>query len=167
MAIYFNKTIEKISVLVASIKNEADVMDNLASNLSGNMNETTDAVQAIDENVILIKNQITTQKTDMQQTSDMVKRISENLDMLNSNIATQMIGTNTMWYAIGVSEILGNLSPKPKSNINGLPNGLFYVFTDNMSTIQNIRSVSTDSTEPATLMFPREQLRSLARNMMS
>lgn len=89
MAIYFNKTIEKISVLVASIKNEADVMDNLASNLSGNMNETTDAVQAIDENVILIKNQITTQKTDMQQTSDMVKRISENLDMLNSNIAEQ------------------------------------------------------------------------------
>ena len=89
LSVYFNKTIEKISALVASIKNEADVMDSLASNLSVNMNETTDAVQTIDENVILIKNQITTQKTDMNQTSEMVKRISENIDMLNSNIAEQ------------------------------------------------------------------------------
>ena len=89
MSFYFNKTIEKISALVASIKNESSVMDSVASDLSINMNETTGAVQKIDENVLNIKNQIGIQKTDVVQTSGKMKRISENIEMLSSNIGEQ------------------------------------------------------------------------------
>jgi hypothetical protein len=63
----------------------------------------------------------------------------------NSNVGTQQIGTNTMWYAIGVSEIQGTISPKPKSKINGIPNGLFFVFTDSMSNIQTIAEIYDDA----------------------
>lgn len=89
LAVYFNKTIEKISSLIQSIKNESNVMDTVASNLSVNMNETTDAVQKIDENVSLIKNQISLQRTDVSKTSRKVKRISENIEKLSENIADQ------------------------------------------------------------------------------
>ena len=94
LAIYFNKTIDKISSLVASIKTEAGVMDTLASNLSVNMNETTSAVHAIDENVALIKNQITEQNSDVNQSTEMMKRISENIEKLNSNIENQALSVS-------------------------------------------------------------------------
>ncbi|MCR5494757.1 MAG: HAMP domain-containing protein [Treponema sp.] len=89
LAIYFNKTFEKISALIASIKNESSIMDNVASSLSDNMNETTNAVQKIDENVILIKNQVGEQKQDVSSTSGKVKRISENIEKLSNNISNQ------------------------------------------------------------------------------
>lgn len=89
LAVYFNKTIEKITALVGSIKNESDVMDSVASNLSSNMNEATEAVHKIDENVVLIKNQIGVQRSDVSQTSGRVKHISENIEKLSNNIADQ------------------------------------------------------------------------------
>ena len=89
LAVYFNKTMEKISSLIESIKKESCVMDSIATSLSQDMNETASAVQKIDENVVLIKNQIGIQRTDVSQTSDKVKRISENIERLNSSIAEQ------------------------------------------------------------------------------
>ena len=89
LAVYFNKTMEKISSLIESIKKESTVMDSVATNLSHNMNEATSAVHKIDANVVLIKNQIGIQRSDVSQTSDKVKRISENIDKLNSSIAEQ------------------------------------------------------------------------------
>lgn len=75
--------------------------------------------------------------------------LPENLELgeyiHNSNVATQLIGTNTMWYAVGVSELVGNLSPKPKSSINGLPNGLFYIFADTMSKLHSIAEIYDDA----------------------
>lgn len=94
LSIYFNKTIEKISTLVKSIKDESVIMDSVATSLSENMNETTDAVQTIDENVGLIKNQIILQKEDVTNTSGKMKRISENIDKLNSNIAEQALSVS-------------------------------------------------------------------------
>lgn len=56
----------------------------------------------------------------------------------NSNTSTTQIGPSTMWYAVGVSDIIGNLSLQPTSNINGLPNGLFYIFTDRVGVLHSI-----------------------------
>lgn len=63
----------------------------------------------------------------------------------NINIGTPQIGPNTMWYAVAVSEVLGSLSTMPASMINGLPNGLFYVFTDNVSTLHTIARIYDDA----------------------
>ena len=57
----------------------------------------------------------------------------------NSNIGTQQWNAGTtMLYAVGVSELVGDIQTKPKSNLNGIPNGLFYVFTTSMSTLHTI-----------------------------
>lgn len=89
LSVYFNKTMEKISTLIESIKKESAIMDKVAMNLSENMNETTSAVHKIDENVITIKNQIGVQRSDVAQTSGKMKRITQNLEKLNMNIENQ------------------------------------------------------------------------------
>ena len=57
----------------------------------------------------------------------------------NKNNATNSFGIgNTMWYAVGVSEIVGSLDHTPSATINGIPSGLYYIYTDNMSALQTI-----------------------------
>ena len=102
-SMYFNKTMEKISVLVKSIKSESAVMDSIASNLSHNMNQTTSAVHKIDENVSLIKNQVGVQRSDAAETSDKMKRISQNIEKLNTNIAEQSLSVSQGSSAIEAS----------------------------------------------------------------
>lgn len=89
LSVYFNKTMEKISTLIESIKKESAIMDKVATNLSENMNETTSAVHKIDANVITIKNQIGVQRSDVAQTSGKMKRITQNLEKLHLNIENQ------------------------------------------------------------------------------
>lgn len=57
----------------------------------------------------------------------------------NLNVGTPQWGAGgTMLYAVGVSEIVGSLNHKPSSNINGLANGLFYIFTSSVSILHDI-----------------------------
>ena len=107
LAVYFNKTIEKISVLVKSIKDESSIMDSVASKLSSNMNETTSAVQKIDENVILIKNQVSSQRSDVADTSGKVKHISENIEKLSMNIADQ--AASVSHGSAAIEEMVANI----------------------------------------------------------
>ena len=48
----------------------------------------------------------------------------------NDNVATPTIAPSSMMYCVGVSDVIGTLSPMPANTINGLPNGLFYIFTE-------------------------------------
>lgn len=60
----------------------------------------------------------------------------------NMNIGTPSWGFgSTILYAVGVSEIVGTINHTPASNINGIPNGLFYVFTDSVSILHKIAQI--------------------------
>ncbi len=59
----------------------------------------------------------------------------------NFNMELPQVGPTTMWYAVGVSEIVGSLTKKPANLINGLPTGLFYIFTDTVSVLNSISQV--------------------------
>lgn len=59
----------------------------------------------------------------------------------NSVTGTPQIGPSIMWYAVGVSDIVGSLSTMPSANINGLPNGLYYIFTDSVSRLHDIAEI--------------------------
>ena len=57
----------------------------------------------------------------------------------NSNVGTGQIGCgNTMLYVVGVSEIVGSLSPKPSNTINNIPSGLFFIYSKYISTLHDI-----------------------------
>lgn len=63
----------------------------------------------------------------------------------NSNVGTGTFGPSTMLYAVGLSEIVGTLSNNPSNTINGIPNGLYYVFTPYISTIHSIVDIYDDA----------------------
>ena len=72
--------------------------------------------------------------------------VPENLEtgeyIKNSNVGTgTLLSGLTMWYAIGVSEIVGTLSNQPTSIINGMPQGLFYIFTDSTTILHGIAEI--------------------------
>ena len=80
----------------------------------------------------------------------------------NSNVGTPQIGANTMWYCVAVSEVLGSINHMPSSMVNGLPNGLFYIFTDSVSTIHSIARIYDDAGKSTAIysmfVFPKQLL---------
>ena len=64
----------------------------------------------------------------------------------NTNVGTPSISVGgTLLYAVGLSEVVGSLSTMPSGTINGLPNGLYYVFTSSISTLHDIVSIYDDA----------------------
>lgn len=68
--------------------------------------------------------------------------LPENLEtgeyVKNYAIATPEIAPSDIMFCVGVSDVIGTLSPKPASTINGLPNGLFYIFTESTADLHSI-----------------------------
>ena len=69
--------------------------------------------------------------------------LPENLELgdyvKNSTAVTPMWGDwGTILYAVGVSEIVGTINDTPNANINGIANGLYYIFTSSVSILHDI-----------------------------
>lgn len=70
----------------------------------------------------------------------------------NSNVTTPTIGKFTDFlYAVGLSEIVGTITDTsdntitPASYINGMPQGLYYMFVDTTSNLQGIVDIYDDA----------------------
>jgi len=87
----------------------------------------------------------------------------------NSNVTTPVIGKFTNFlYAVGVSEIVGTITDSndqevtPASSINGMPQGLYYIFTDSVDGIQGIVDIYDDAGKSEAIytmfIFPKDLL---------
>lgn len=82
----------------------------------------------------------------------------------NSVTGTGQIGASTMWYAVGVSDFPGGQKPAtmPASKVNGLPNGLFYIFTDSTNNLHTIAQMYDDAGQANAIVtmfvFPKQIL---------
>lgn len=104
---YFNRTMEKISELIKSVKNESEVMNTVAENLSRDMSETASAIHEIDSNVSSIKGQVENQNAGVEETASTVRRISENIEKLNSNVGLQ--ATSVAQSSSAVEQMVANI----------------------------------------------------------
>lgn len=94
--------------------------------------------------------------------------IPENLELgeyvTNTYGSSNIGGGGTMWYGVGVSKIVGTLSATPSNMINGLPNGLFYIFVDSATDLQSIAQMYDDAGRAEDLytmfVFPQSLLMS-------
>lgn len=80
----------------------------------------------------------------------------------NTVTGTPQIGVSTFWYAVAVSDVVGQINHTPSSKINGLPNGLFYVFTDSVSALHTIAQMYDDAGKANAIysmfVFPKQLL---------
>ena len=89
MAKYFNQTLEKIKHLVISIKNEARELNDIGSNLSGNMTQTAAAVNEIAANIQSIKGRVLNESASVTQTNATMEKLTVHIEKLEGLIEKQ------------------------------------------------------------------------------
>jgi methyl-accepting chemotaxis protein len=88
---YFNQTLTKIRNLVIVIKDEAQNLSGIGSDLASNMNETAAAVNQITANIQSIKGRIINQSASVSQTNATMEQVTVNINKLNDHIEDQNI----------------------------------------------------------------------------
>jgi methyl-accepting chemotaxis protein len=91
LALYFNKTLEKIKNLVINVKKEASTLSKIGNELASNMTKTAASVNEITANIQSIKGRIVNQSTSVSETHATMEQIVANINKLNSNVEEQAV----------------------------------------------------------------------------
>jgi methyl-accepting chemotaxis protein len=89
MAKYFNATLEKIRILVVTIKNQACALLEIGGDLATNMTETASSVNEITATVQNIKQRVINQSASVTQTNSTMEQITLTIEKVNEHIARQ------------------------------------------------------------------------------
>jgi methyl-accepting chemotaxis protein len=89
LALYFNKTLEKIKNLVVIIKREAAGLNGIAGTLASNMTETAAAINEITANIQSIKGRIINQSASVTETNATMEQVVTNINKLNGHVEDQ------------------------------------------------------------------------------
>ena len=89
MAEYFNETIAKIGSSIQNVGVNANVMEDIGSELASNMTETASTVHQISANIDGVKQQAHTQAASVTETAATVEEIIRTIKQLNSSIENQ------------------------------------------------------------------------------
>jgi methyl-accepting chemotaxis protein len=89
LALYFNKTLEKIKNLIIIIKKEATKLSDIGNDLSSNMTETAAAVNQITSNIQSIKGRVINQSASVTETNATMEQVIANINKLNSHVENQ------------------------------------------------------------------------------
>jgi len=146
LAIYFNKTLEKIKNLVLIIKKEATSLTEIGNQLASNMTETAAAVNQITANIQSIKGRVINQSASVTETNATMEQVVTNIDKLNANIENQSKSVSQASSAI--EEMVANIHSVTETLVKN---------ADNVKTLQSasdvgrggLQEVSTDIQEIA------------------
>jgi methyl-accepting chemotaxis protein len=89
LALYFNKTLEKIKNLVIVIKKEAASLHNVGNDLASNMTETAAAINQINANIQSMKSRVINQSASVTETNATMEQVVENINKLNGHVEKQ------------------------------------------------------------------------------
>ncbi|MCL2765304.1 MAG: methyl-accepting chemotaxis protein [Treponema sp.] len=108
LAHYFNMTLTKIRNLVVKIKEEADKLSGIGTELASNMNETAAAVNEITANIQSIKGRVINQSASVTETNATMEQVTNNINKLNNHVEEQ---SNTISQAsAAIEEMVANIS---------------------------------------------------------
>jgi methyl-accepting chemotaxis protein len=121
MALYFNKTLDKIKSLIAIIKKEASNLLNISNNLASNMSETATAVNEIASNIHGVKSRVIKQSASVTETNVTMENVIANINKLNGHIekmSTNVVSvTNTLVSNTGNVKTLQEASEVGKTGL--------------------------------------------------
>ena len=89
MSSYFNRTMEKIRSSISMVKENTANMEQVGSELAGNVTQTASAIHQINANIESVKQQSLTQRTSVTETAITVEEIVKTIKQLNNSIETQ------------------------------------------------------------------------------
>jgi methyl-accepting chemotaxis protein len=104
---YFNQTLEKIKILVITIKQQAVALFDIGNELASNMTETAAAINEITSNIQSIKGRVLNQSASVTETNATMEQITVNIDKLNGNVEKQSSSVSKSSSAI--EEMIANI----------------------------------------------------------
>jgi len=120
LALYFNKTLEKIKELVLLIKKQAGVLSEIGADLSKNMNETAVTVSQITGHIQGIKGRVVNQSASVAETNDTMEQVVENINKLNSHVEDQ--SNNISQASSAIEQMVANINSVTNTLINNTAN---------------------------------------------
>jgi len=120
LAIYFNKTLEKIKGLVVTIKKQAAGLSNIGNDLSSNMTETAAAINQITANIQSIKARVLNQSASVTETNATMEQVIANINKLNTNVENQ--SNNISQASSAIEEMVANIASVTNTLVNNAAN---------------------------------------------
>jgi len=120
LAIYFNKTLEKIKNLIVIIKREATNLNNIGNDLASNMAETAAAVNEITANIESIKGRVINQSASVTETNSTMEQVITNINKLNDHVETQ--SSNISQASSAIEEMVANIGSVTNTLVNNAAN---------------------------------------------
>jgi methyl-accepting chemotaxis protein len=108
LALYFNKTLEKIKTLVKTIKNQAVALFDIGNELAANMTETAAAINEITANIQSIKGRVINQSASVTETNATMEQITVNIDKLNDHVENQ--SSSVAKSSSAIEEMIANIN---------------------------------------------------------
>ena len=87
LAMYFNKTLEKIKNLVKNVKKEAVILSEIGNDLASNMTETAAAANQITSNIQSLKGRVLNQSASVSQTHATMEQVVANIHSVTETLA--------------------------------------------------------------------------------
>ncbi|MDR2576278.1 MAG: methyl-accepting chemotaxis protein [Treponema sp.] len=107
LALYFNKTLEKIRNMIVTIKKETASLHNVGDDLAGNMSETAASVNQITANIRSIKQRVINQSASVTETNATMEQVVNNINKLNSHVENQ--SDNISRASSAIEEMVANV----------------------------------------------------------
>jgi methyl-accepting chemotaxis protein len=120
LALYFNKTLEKIKGLIIVIKKEASILNSIGNDLASNMSETAAAVHQINANIQSIKGRIINQSASVSETHATMEQVVVNINKLNGHVENQ--STNVTRASSAIEEMVANIQSVTETLIKNTAN---------------------------------------------
>jgi methyl-accepting chemotaxis protein len=120
LALYFNKTLEKIKNLIIIIKNEAQGLNSIGNDLASNMTQTAAAVNEITANIQSIKSRVINQSASVTETNATMEQVIANINKLNGHVENQ--SRNVSQASSAIEEMVANINSVTNTLINNTAN---------------------------------------------
>jgi len=120
LALYFNKTLEKIKGLVLLIKKQAGVLSEIGTDLASNMTETAATVNEITSNIQNIKGRVINQSESVTETNATMEQVVANINKLNGHVENQ--GQNISQASSAIEEMVANINSVTNTLVSNAAN---------------------------------------------
>jgi len=120
LAVYFNKTLEKIKNLIIVIKKEGVHLQSIGTDLASNMTETAAAINEITANIQSIKGRVINQSASVTETNATMEQVVTNINKLNGNVEKQ--SNNVSQVSSAIEEMVANVNSVTNTLVNNAGN---------------------------------------------
>ena len=149
MALYFNRTIEKIADSLKTVISESKVMEDVGTKLSKNVSTSTTAVEEIGATITSVKNDVNNQTNGVEHANKTLNEIAANIANLNQNIINQAQSVSQSSSA--VEQMVANIASvtqildKNSTNVAALTESAESGRATILKTVETANRVASDS----------------------